>query len=152
MRPTRFPVITLTAALTMLALSASSHAGSNHYRWTNERGIAVYSDKPPPQGVDYEVVSSSSSFKRVVDADEGAVPPEVEPSVGNEFEQAGTDAGKAIRKNPVICERARSNLEALTGSSRIQVKNDKGEVRDLSPEEIAVEKQTAKAQISVYCE
>ncbi|MBT5005843.1 MAG: DUF4124 domain-containing protein, partial [Halieaceae bacterium] len=52
--------------------SAYSLADTIHYRWLNERGFTVYSDRPPPEGVNYEVVSSESNLKRMVDGDTGA--------------------------------------------------------------------------------
>jgi hypothetical protein len=142
-------------AATLLALLATSAtqsmADTNHYRWIDDRGNPVYSDRAPPKGVDYEVVTAGSGLKRVVEAEEGAVPPEVEPSVGNEFEQVDTAAVRRTKKNPELCERARQNLEALTSSEQVKVRNDQGEVRLLTPEEMEVQRQTAEAQISVYC-
>lgn len=143
-------------AATLLALLATSAtqsmADNNHYRWIDDRGNPVYSDRAPPKGVDYEVVAAGSGLKRVVDAEEGAVPPEVEPRVGNEFDQVDTMTAKRSKKNPELCERARKNLEALTSSDQVKVRNDQGEARLLTPEEMEVQRQTAKAQISVYCE
>ena len=143
-------------AATLLVLMTSGAnlgmADNNHYRWIDDRGNPVYSDRAPPKGVDYEVVSAGSGLKRLVDAEEGAVPPEVEPRVGNEFEQVDTVAAKRSKKNPELCERAGKNLEALTSSEQVKVRNDQGEVRLLTPEEMEVQRQTAKAQISVYCD
>jgi hypothetical protein len=145
--------IVRTTLLTLLVTSSiHSVAGNNQYRWVNSRGNPVYSDRPPPKGVDYEVVSAGSSLKRVVSAGEGAVPLEIEPRVGNEFDQVDTAGAKRARKNPELCQRARKNLEALTSSPKVKVRNDQGEVRFLTPEEMEVQRQTARAQISVYCE
>lgn len=143
------------AATLLVFLSTSTTPGmadNNHYRWIDDRGNPVYSDRAPPKGVDYEVVSAGSGLKRVVEAEEGAVPPEVEPRVGNEFNQVDSVAAKRSKKNPELCERARNNLEALTSSEQVKVRNDQGEVRLLTPEEMEVQRQTAKAQISVYCD
>ncbi len=141
---------------TLLALLATwathSVADNNHYRWIDDRGNPVYSDRTPPKGVDYEVVAAGSGLKRVVDAEEGAVPPEVEPRVGNEFEQVDTAAAQRSKKNPVLCDRAKTNLDSLDKSDKVKMRNDQGEVRYLTAEEIIIERQTAKAQISVYCE
>ena len=142
-----------TALLLLLAASgAQSIADSNQYRWLDDRGNPVYSDRAPPKGVDYEIVSAGSSLKRVVAAEEGAVPAEIEPRVGNEFNQVDSAAAARSKKNPELCQRARKNLEALTDSAQVKIRNDQGEVRFLSPEEMEVERQTARAQISVYCE
>jgi len=142
-----------TALLLLLAASGTqSIADSNQYRWLDDRGNPVYSDRAPPKGVDYEIVSAGSSLKRVVAAEEGAVPAEIEPRVGNEFNQVDSAAAARSKKNPELCQRARKNLEALTDSAQVKIRNDQGEVRFLSPEEMEVERQTARAQISVYCE
>jgi hypothetical protein len=125
---------------------------NNHYRWLDDRGNPVYSDRAPPKGVDYEVISAGSSLKRVVSAEEGAVPLEIEPRAGNEFDQVDAAKAKRIKKNPELCQRARKNLETLTSSPKVKVRNDQGEVRYLDPAEMEVQRQTAKAQISVYCE
>jgi hypothetical protein len=136
----------------LLASTSASGAQNNHYRWLNERGRPVYSDRPPPKGVDYEVISTNSARKRMVSADEGAVPAEVDSRVGNEFEEVDPAEAARFQKNPVLCDRARTNLDTLDKSDKIKTRNDQGEVRNLTDEEIIVERQTAKAQISVYCE
>ena len=148
-RPTA--VIALALLLATINWSVQAPAGSTHYRWINERGDPVYSDRPPPEGVDYEVVSAGSTLKRSVSADEGAVPLEVEPRVGNEFEQIDT-ADKGPRKNPELCARARTDLEALTSADQVKVRNDQGEVRLLSPEEMQIERARAQEQVKVYCD
>jgi hypothetical protein len=145
---TRLALAVLVATGTWAAQVA---AGDVHYRWLNDRGQPVYSDRPPPQGVDYEVVSTSSTFKRAVSADEGAVPLEVESRVGNEFEQINT-ADKGPGKNPELCARARQDLEALTSADQVKVRNDQGEVRLLSPEEMQIERVRAQEQVKVYCD
>jgi hypothetical protein len=127
-------------------------AGNTHYRWLNDRGEPVYSDRPPPQGVEYEVISTSSSFKRAVSADEGAVPLETESRVGNEFEQIDTAEQKRQKKNPELCQRARTNLEALTSSDQVKIRNDQGEIRLLTPEEMQIQRVTAEEQVRVYCD
>ena len=139
--------------LVLLATTGSQSAGDNNqYRWLDNRGDPVYSDRPPPKGIDYEVVSAGSSLKRVVSAEEGAVPPETEPRVGNEFNQVDGAAGTRTKKNSELCQRAKTNLEALSSSAKVKVRNEQGEVRYLNPEEMEIERQTAQAQVSVYCE
>lgn len=146
------PLVSALLLPTLLLLAGNSYAGTTHYHWNNERGESVYSDRPPPKGVDYEVISTSSNFKRSVSSDEGAVPLETEPRVGNEFNKIDTAQTDRLKKNNELCQRARTNLEALTSSPQVKIRNDQGEVRLLTPEEIEVQKQTANAQISVYCE
>ena len=133
----------------IVAVGAIEVMASTHYRWQNEQGEAVYSDRPPPKGVDYEVLSTGSSFKREVSGEEGAVPLSTDSTPSNQFDQKNTASKN--KKNPEMCQRAKTNLEALTSSDSVRVRNAQGEVRLLNPEEMEIERQTAKAQISVYC-
>jgi len=141
------------ALLLVMAIgSVESVADSNHYRWINSRGEPVYSDRPPPKGVDYEVISTQSTLKRVVSGDEGAVPLEVNPSASNDFDPVDSAEEGRSKKNSALCERAKMNLVALEAPRKATVRNDQGEQRELSPQEREVAKQTAKAQIDAYCD
>jgi len=143
----------LNVALLLVAavVSVEGVTDNNHYRWENSRGEPVYSDQPPPEGVKYEVISTQSTLKRVVSGTEGAVPLEVKPSVGNEFDQVDSAEAQRSKKNPELCQRAKMNLEALTTGDKINVRNDQGEVHELSPEEMIIQRQASLAQVSVYC-
>lgn len=140
--------LSLTAALLACETALGQEA---HYRWINERGHEVHSDRPPAAGVDYEVIESGTGLKRVVPRDEGAVPADVNPSVGNEFTQVNEEEANRSKKNPELCERSRSNLEALSGDRRIVVRDEQGEKRLLSDEEIAEARATAEANTEIYC-
>ena len=150
--PIRTALVAAALLLTLLVALPSAAAGNTHYRWTDDRGNPVHSDRPPPKGTDYEVVTTGSSLVRRVSGDEGAVPPETMPRVGNEFDQIDMEAPKEVEKNPEYCERARKNLEALENANRIRVRNDQGEMRVLSDEERDAEKIKAQDAIAVHCE
>ncbi len=140
------------AASGLLGLaSLSSHADETHYRWLDERGNPVHSDRPPPKGIDYEVVSTKTSVVRQVEADEGAVPPDLEPKPGNEFEQVER-APSAVEKNPEYCQRARDNLETLKRDIRIRMRDDKGEYYYLTEEQKAEQRKNAEEAIATHCE
>lgn len=134
-----------------LALVASQSIGQNHhYRWTDEQGETVYSDRPPPAGVDYEIVSSTSNFSRAVKSRQGALRPESAEDTGAD----GTPEDQQAREEATaeFCAKARANLETLSGSTRIVVRTAEGETRALSPEEIEEQKRTTQSQISTYCD
>ncbi len=44
------------------------------------------------------------------------------------------------------------NLEALNGSDTVAIRNSQGEVQELDPQEMQIQRETTKAQIKVYCE
>ena len=137
--------------LVVAITSLESTAGSNQYHWENSRGEPVYSDRPPPKGVNYEVINTQSTLKWVVSGDEGAAPLEVKPSASNDFDPVDSAEDGRSKKSPALCEQAKMNLIALKARPTLNVRNDKGEIRELSPQEREVTKQTAMAQIKAYC-
>ena len=140
------------ATLTILGINGlNAHASSTYYRWEDDRGNPVHSDRPPPKGTPYEVITTGSSLVRQVDADEGAVPATTEPTVSNDFATVDTKP-KPAQKNPVQCQRARENLETLNTKVRIQIRNDQGEIRPLSEEEKEIQRQQAMDVIAVHCD
>ena len=143
----------LAAAAFMIVASAgfSAHASSTYYRWQDDRGNPVHSDRPPPAGTPYEVITTGSSLVRQVDAEEGAVPATTEPTVSNDFEPVNTSK-TTTKKNPEQCQRARENLQTLNTKARIQVRNDQGELRPLSEEEKEIQRQQAMDVIAVHCD
>jgi len=135
----------------MALATVSVQAGSTYYRWQDDRGNPVHSDRPPPKGIPYDVISTGSNLIRQVDPEEGAVPPTTEPSVGNDFEQV-TKKPEPIKKNPEQCKRAQENLETLNTKVRIQIRNDQGELRPLSEEEKEIQRKQAIDAIAVHCD
>lgn len=148
--------VNITKALglcSILLLFGTSAAVSAEtlYRWIDDKGNQVNSDRPPPTGIEYEVISTSSSMVRKVDSEEGAVPKTVNSSPGNQFESEQTEQ-RVIEKNPEYCARARDNLAQLDTRARIRMRDDNGEVRYLNEDERALERDKALAAIEAYCE
>ena len=138
----------------LVAGSDGAWADETYYRWKDDRGKLVVSDRPPADpDVEYEVVSQRSSMVRRVAPGEGAVPPEVTPRPGNRFEQVDTsEATQAVTNNPESCARARANMETLNSSARIRIRDeDTGEMRFLSEEEKETQRQRALETIRVHC-
>lgn len=151
MREVKKTSLALVTALLLTMAGITQGAESVHYRWTDDRGNPVHSDRPPPQGTPYEVVSTSSSLVRKVDGSEGAVPATTDPTPGNEFDQVNTNV-KPIQKNPEQCKRAQENLETLNTKVRIQIRNENGELRPLSEEEKDAQRKQAMDAIAVHCD
>jgi hypothetical protein len=139
-------------AATLAFTSLPANAGETYYRWTDDRGNPVHSDRPPPKGVDYEVVSTGSTLIRSVEAEQGAVPAEISPRVGNDFEQVDTRQETEIEKNPEYCQRARDNLATLSKNGRIRLRNDQGEHRYINEEEKEIQRKNAADAVDAYCE
>ncbi|MEO1079853.1 MAG: DUF4124 domain-containing protein [Pseudomonadota bacterium] len=154
--------LTLYTAMTTAMMLAPPFAGSaqsaegTYYRWLDESGKLVVSDRPPQDPlVEYEVISPRSNFVRRVSPGQGAVPAEVNPSPGNEFEQVDVtrEQLEVIAKNPESCSRAKANLETLASAARIRIRDpDNGELRFLSEDEKETQRQKARDTIRVHCE
>ncbi|MEP5570023.1 MAG: DUF4124 domain-containing protein [Halioglobus sp.] len=143
-------VLIVLVALGILAASSTAKA-EVFYRWLDDRGNPVLSDRTPPEGVDYEVVSTDSSLIRPVEAEEGAVPKTIKPTASNEFEPVKAQLPE-IKKNPVYCGRAKENLTVLDTKPRIRIKDDDGEIRFLTDEERTVKREEALKSMEAYCE
>lgn len=152
---TRLALI-LAALLLAVASTQSVGADQTYYRWKDDQGKLVVSDRPPGDlNTEYEVVSQGSAFVRRVRPGEGAVPPETQPRPGNQFEQTDTrnQQLEAIAKNPESCARATDNLDTLNTSARIRIRDgETGELRFLSEEEKETQRQKARDIIRVHCE
>ncbi|WP_304707673.1 DUF4124 domain-containing protein [Haliea sp. E1-2-M8] len=144
----------LQGSLIVLLAAGSLHVGAadNYYRWLDNRGNPVHSDRPPPAGIDYEVISTSSGLKRVVPGERGAVPAEVKPRVGNEFKPEPRRTEATSFKNPEICASARKNLNTLKTHARLQVRDNQGDMAYISDEERLRLMNEAQSLIDQYCE
>jgi hypothetical protein len=140
-------VMALTQALTSLP----ANAGETYYRWTDDRGHPVHSDRPPPKGVDYDVVTTGSTLFRPVKAEQGAVPAEITPRVGNDFEQVETKPAP-VKKNPEYCARAREDLQTLDSFARVRERDDQGEYRYLEEQEKEIRRKIALDTIAIHCD
>jgi hypothetical protein len=137
------------AALLTFATSFAS-ASEKVYRWKDEAGNPVNSDRPPAEGIEYETISTSSSMVHAVDTKEGAPPAAVTPQAGAEGTPAASIPPK-IEKNPEFCQRAKDNLTALDSNVRIQMRNEQGEVHYLTMEEREVQRKQAMDTIKIHC-
>lgn len=144
----------LQGSLIVLLTAGSLQVGAadSYYRWLDSRGNPVHSDRPPPAGVDYEVVSTRSGLKRVVPGDEGAVPREVTPKVGNEFTPVPRRTETASLKNPEVCASARKNLTTLKTHARLQIRDDQGDMAYISDGDRLRLMSEAEALIKRHCE
>lgn len=142
----------LALVAVLIGASLPADAGNTVYRWLDSRGNPVHSDRPPPAGTPYEVISTSSNFKRVVSGDEGAVPAEVVPRAGNRFDQVNTKTKEEVyEKNPELCSLAKSNLDTLTTGARVRLRDDNGDYYFLSEEQKNEQIDRAQQMIKVHC-
>jgi len=134
----------------LCVLGAQEVGAANLYRWKNSEGSLVISDRPPPQGVEFETITTDSSVVRRV---EGESPPSPVVPAGKQTEAAPAAEPEPVRsvykKNPEYCERARKNLEILE-RPRIRIVEN-GEARFLSEEEREEQRAQAMESIAQNC-
>lgn len=136
-------------ALALTASSLTALAGTDYYRWTDEQGNTIHSDRPPTNGTDYEVVRSGGRFESAI-ADDEETAQEDEDDAAKERAN-GTSPSKS-QKNPEMCEIAKENLAALVSKDKVAMRNDQGEVQELTAEQIQEHLKATHGQINAYCE
>jgi hypothetical protein len=132
----------LSTAITLLMVTGAleSVADNNQYLWENSRGVPVYSDRPPPDGIDYEEVNIRPALTWDASVEDETTP-----------ESADSSEEGVSKKDIELCERARMNLVALETRSTLSVRNNEGEVSEMSAEEKEALMQRTKVDIKIYC-
>lgn len=140
-----------------MALAANLLLGLNHahgatlYRWTDAQGKPVISDRPPPPGVEYETVSASSSMVNKVNSADPVTPREP-PKPPSSSTEAAETRRTVYEKNPSYCAQARKNLEVIESAARIRMPDANGEMRYISDDEKAREREKNLETIEMHCD
>lgn len=134
-------------AVVAVAYAAATMAQANDelYRWIDERGQVVISDRPPQAGTPHETLSVKSG--RSLNTPAARAPAEASAAPNTPAAPGGDD----LVANPETCRIARENLNALETAGRIQKIGDDGEPYFLTEEEKAIEKDRARSLIRVHC-
>lgn len=143
----------IAATISLMACSGSAiGAGDTYYRWKDASGTPVNSDRPPPAGIEYDVITTNTNLKREVNSMEETPPVEnSEPNKKLEGESPVAQATVAA-KDPAACKQARLNLETLTTSARIRVADGNGNYRYLNEDEKEAQRNNAEAVIARDCD
>lgn len=142
----------VAAAVALLCLSgASVSAGGNYYRWIDETGTTVSSDRPPPTGTDYDVISSTTNTMHSDAGEEEVAAPNDTPAPARNTEVAKSEVRPMLEKNPEYCDQATQNLETLKTRARVRVPDGNGNYRYLNEEEKAEQRVTAEAIVAQHC-
>ncbi len=152
MKPAKGISIFLLLVVSVIFGNSPSYAADAHYKWKDKWGNPVHSDRPPPKGVDYEIVASGTSLVRRVNSAEGVVPAKIDPTLDNKFEQIDTAKVETIEKNPEYCKRAQDNLYALNTSARIRMRDKDGEPYLLSEKDKETMRADALDVIEMHCD
>lgn len=136
--------------LSIAGLLASSHAftaSEKVYKWTDEKGLTHYSERPP-LGTQTEIVKPEIGRSEPVNY---GVPSDEKAKEGTKLEKKVDDEKSAL-KDPARCDSARKNLDTLKTYARIKIKGDDGEYRFLTPDEQKQKADEATKVIEESCE
>lgn len=151
MRTNPVPLTTLLTALLITLAAAPPVLSDTIYRWNDERGNPVISDRPPPPGTPYTTVNPDFGGKRKA-ANAPAQPAFGRPGPPIEATDPEATAARDPEKIPELCERARENIYKLETFARIRTYDANGEARYITDDERASQLENAKAIEANHCD
>lgn len=134
---------TLITLISCLLISHSAYA--KVYKWTDDKGQVHYSEHPGANQTN-EVIKPKTGHSDPVNYSTAATSAAAEGS-----NTAATTPTAQPVKDAARCEQARKNQEILQRSSRIQMKDEKGELRYLNPDELKQKMDEASKAIEEDC-
>ena len=144
----------IAATLALMAYSASSiGAGDTYYRWLDATGAPVNSDRPPPAGIEYDVITTNTNEMVNERTAEAGLPENATASPDSDTRQQSTSKQtSAPEKDAQACATAQNNLETLQTHARIRIHDADGNFHFLNEEEKTQQLANSEAAITYYCE
>ena len=144
----------------LASLSIGAFADQTYYRWTDDSGNLVMSDRPPERpDIAYETIAAQGSSLRRPRMSPAPDPAAAGTSSGTSTAPQPSRAAPAtaprvaaVERDPELCEQARENLEILEMKPRIRIYNDQGKLEYLTPEQIEEEKRRTRLTIEEHCQ
>lgn len=145
-KPTVFRIT--ASSMLVLFLQGQPADASTTYRWVDDNGNPVLSDRPPEAGIPYTEVGVEAGFKRypkpVANETAGQAPESnVSSSPLSSATGGQSNRVEVVEAQPALCEQAKDNIFKLETFPRMRVRDDDGEVRFMSDEERATQLATA---------
>jgi len=145
--------------LTSIALFISAPLIAKSYRWVDENGVTVYSQKPPPSGAATEIkpppppAISPEEAQRKLDAQRQMLEDLKEDRELKKKE--ATEQKEVSKRQKSNCEAAQKNLATLTSRpharARARQKGPDGEYRYITKEARQEKITAAKKQVQENC-
>jgi hypothetical protein len=145
-KPTVFRIT--ASSMLVLFLQGQPADASTTYRWVDDNGNPVLSDRPPEAGIPYTEVGVEAGFKRypkpVANETAGQAPESnVSSSPLSSATGGHSNRVEVVEAQPALCEQAKDNIFKLETFPRMRVRDDDGEVHFMSDEERATQLATA---------
>lgn len=155
----------LITIVLLATFSLSTHAKENFYKWVDDRGVTHYSQSPPEDNVKtktkaetvtvstHQPVGSDAAISNLQQNRTEAVKELGKEGVKKTGAKAAPDVSKAPNQYKEECARLKQEVQDLTEKgNRISVKDDKGEVRKLTEEEVTKRLDKTQRSIKALCE
>ena len=143
MRYSIYPMLVLILTIFTSLNSTSLNAGAIH-KWVDDKGNINYSDAPPAKTKSQNVRVQSAP------SDPGKALPRLNsPDSSDAAAQSEQQLSEEQAAN--ICASAKSDLNIINTSDRIQLQTTDGSLRYLSDEEIAERKASSQAEVDRFC-
>ncbi len=144
---------TLTYTLFVLMLCTAAYAATV-YKW-NEDGRTIYSQTPPPPGIEFEIVIEKDLGKTKSVAKAEYRSSEIEFEERREQRLQKKTEEEVLKESNRIkqenCAIAQKNMESLTSRGQVTIKE--GDIyRKLTDEEKQAKIQETQASIDEYCQ
>ena len=147
--PTLFPTLLkvrprLAVVFFALACQVSLSVAGDLYRWNDDNGNPVMSDRPPPAGTPYTVINAER-YGANTNVVSPVTNPASNPASADTKREDESDAGSIgnrevaarvrIEKHPELCAQAKEAIFQLETFPRVRVTDDSGEVRFMTDTE-----------------
>ena len=146
------------AALIPLAYSPTNAPAGAIYRWVDDNGNPVLSDRPPEARIPYTEIGGSPPLRRYPKQSENAPqtpdnvdPPRTVSAQPGSLAEASQSSTVVIEPEPELCQRALDNIFKLETFPQSRVQDSSGDVRFMSDAERAEQLRVAREVRDANC-
>jgi Domain of unknown function (DUF4124) len=160
LRSTATRLVFASALLSVFALMLTPREATAQFKWKDASGRWVYSDQPPPSGVNAQTLNtptakpasiqtaSTTSQAPKQSADDKAL---AEKRKASDAAQDSKEKQDLTKKNQVACDQTRANLKSMQGDLRVTTTDANGERRFLSEQEKQSRTVAAQKDLGTHC-
>jgi Domain of unknown function (DUF4124) len=154
------PLTLLLLAVVAFALCTPAMA---QFKWKDSNGRWVYSDQPPPSGVNGQALAAPVPVAKSAAQQTANAEPKASMAANSddkalatkrkelEASQVAKDKQDLAKKNQANCDLVRTNLKALQGEVRVRVTDANGERNFLSEPEKQSRAIAAQKELATNC-
>ena len=144
------PFLSLSLSLFLSPFLTATSIADTTYRWTDDNGNPVLSDRPPAAGTPYTEVGVNTGLRRYpkptsIDEEKtsDAAPTSVPANAMRDASEGNANSLQVVQAEPALCEQARDNIFKLETFAQMRVQDSDGTVRFMTDEERSEQLATA---------